>query len=471
MAELLRSRRDDLKQIHLNLFEMNCVSHITHGMWVHPDNNRHRFNEMSFWLELAQLLEYGTFDAMFLADVTGAYDTFRGGHETSVVEGMQIPSNDPLMVIPAMATVTTRLGFSATFSTSYEPPFSFARRMSTLDHLTGGRVGWNVVTSYLPNAARNFGYPDEIEHDNRYERADEYLDVVYKLWEGSWEDDAVLADRDERIYADPAKVHYINHVGQYYQVSGPHLCEPSPQRTPVIYQAGVSSAGRKFAGKHAEAIFIGGSSIEQVKFFTDDIRRIAREHGREDGDIKFFPGANIIVGRDADEVAAKVAEYQRLRSVDGYLAHRGSRIDWTRYPRQETIASIVARGGPDSAGLLDDYSPDQTVGQVLDGLGSLSRPFSVAGTPDVVADQLEEWVDHGGVDGFNVIQFLTPGTARDVIELLIPELRRRGRYRNSYADDGPGLTLRERLFGQGQARLKPSHPGALYRQLARQQGA
>jgi long-chain alkane monooxygenase len=239
----------------------------------------------------------------------------------------------------------------------------------------------------------------------------------------------------------------------------------------VIFQAGVSSAGRQFAGKHAEAIFIGGSSIEQVRFFADDIRRIARENGRDGADIKFFPGVNIIVGRDADEVAAKVSEYQRLRSVDGYLAHRGSRIDWTRYPRQETVAAIVARGDPGSAGLLDDYPPDQTAGQVLDGLGSLSRPFTVAGTPDAVADQLEEWVDQAGVDGFNVIQFLTPGTARDVIELVIPELRRRGRYRRSYADDGPGTTLRERLFGPGQARLKPSHPGATYRHLARQQGA
>jgi len=471
MTQPLMTRRHEPKRIHLNLFEMNCVSHITHGMWVHPDNTRHRFNELAFWLELAQLLEHGTFDAMFLADVTGTYDTFRDGHETAVTEGMQIPSNDPLMVIPAMAAVTARLGFAATFSTTYEPPFSFARRMSTLDHLTAGRVGWNVVTSYLPNAARNFGYSDEIEHDNRYERADEYLDVVYKLWEGSWEDDAVLADRQRRIYADPSKVHYINHAGRYYRVSGPHLCEPSPQRTPVIFQAGVSGAGRQFAGKHAEAIFIGGRSIDEVKFFIDDIRRIARAEGRDGADIKFFPGVNIIVGRDADEVAVKVRDYQRLRSVDGYLAHNRSRIDWTRYNRAERVGAIAERGDPGSAGILDQYPPDRTVGEILDSLGALSRPFSVAGTPDVVADRLGEWVDHAGVDGFNLIQHLTPGTARDVIELVIPELRRRGRYRNSYDDDGAGTTLRERLFGPGQARLKPTHPGARYRHLTHHLGA
>jgi long-chain alkane monooxygenase len=457
------TKNTDPKQIHLNLFEMSCVSHITHGMWVHPENTRHRFNELKFWLELAELLEYGTFDAMFLADVTGVYDGFRNGMTTSIVEGMQIPSNDPLMVIPAMATVTEHLGFAATFSTTYEPPFSFARRMSTLDHLTGGRVGWNVVTSYLPNAARNFGHDDEIEHDNRYERADEYLDVVYKLWEGSWEDDAVLVDRDRRIYADPDKIHYVNHVGKYYRVAGPHLCEPSPQRTPVIFQAGVSDAGRRFAGKHAEAIFIGGGTIEAVKFFVEDIRKVAQEWGRDPQDIKFFPGVNIIVGRDEDEIQAKVDDYQRLRSVEGYLAHSSSRIDLTRYPRSERIDAIAATGADGAATLLERFGGDRTVGEVLDNLGALSRPFSVIGTAKVVADQLEEWIDQSGVDGFNLIQHLTPGTARDVIELVIPELRKRGRFRESY-DDTP--TLRERLSGRGVARLKPTHPGARYRNPA-----
>jgi len=452
------------KRLILNLFEMNCVSHITHGMWVHPDNSRHRFNELAFWTEQAELLEYGTFDAMFLADVTGVYDVFRGDASTAIAEGMQIPSNDPLMVIPAMAAVTRHLGFAATVSTTYEPPFSLARRMSTLDHLTKGRIGWNVVTSYLPNAARNFGHRDEIEHDNRYERADEYLDVVYKLWEGSWQDDAVLVDRERRVYADPGKVHYIDHVGRYFRVSGPHLCEPSPQRTPVIFQAGVSDAGRRFAGKHAEAIFIGGRTIEGVKFFVDDIRSVAEEHGRDRGDIKFFPGLNVIVGRDDDEVKAKVDDYQRLRSVDGYLAHTSSRIDWTRFERSERVGSIVARGEQGSEGLVELYGPERTVGEILDALGALSRPFSVVGTVKVVADQLEEWVDRAGIDGFNLIQHLTPGTARDMVELVIPELRRRGRYRESY--DGEGPTLRERLAGRGQARLKPTHPGARFRDPA-----
>jgi FMN-dependent oxidoreductase (nitrilotriacetate monooxygenase family) len=452
----------DPKRIHLNLFEMSCVSHITHGMWRHADNNRHRFNELGFWLDLARLLEYGTFDAMFLADVIGTYDTFRGGHETSVEEGMQIPNNDPIMHVPAMAAVTDHLGFAVTCSTTYEPPFAFARRMSTVDHLSAGRIGWNVVTSYLPNAARNFGHDDEIEHDSRYERADEYMDVVYKLWEGSWEDGAVLADRRHGIYADPAKVHYINHEGPYYTVAGPHLCEPSPQRTPVIFQAGVSDAGRQFAGKHAEAIFLGGESIRQTRFFVDDIRRIAREHGREPGDIKFFPGVNIIVGRNGDEVAQKVSDYERLRSVEGYLAHWGSPIDLTEYPPDQRIDSIDG-GVEDTRKALERFRRFETVGEALDSIGAFNRPFSVAGTPDVVVDHLEEWVDATGIDGFNIIQQLTPGTALDVIELVVPELRRRGRFRHSYADEGGSGTLRERLFGAGGRTLKSTHPGARFR--------
>ncbi|GAB4054487.1 LLM class flavin-dependent oxidoreductase [Catellatospora paridis] len=452
------------KQIHVNLFEMNCVGHISHGLWVHPDNNRHRFNDLEFWTELAQLLEYGTFDAVFLADVIGAYDGFRGGPQTALREAVQIPNNDPLLLIPAMAAVTRNLGFAATFSTTYEPPFAFARRMSTLDHLTKGRVAWNVVTSYLPNAARNFGLADEVEHDQRYAIADEYLDVLYKLWEGSWDDDAVIRDRDNRVYTDPAKVRYINHVGEHYRVAGPHLSEPSRQRTPVIYQAGASDAGRGFAARHAEAVFVGGFSLDDVRANIEDTKDRAVAYGRGRDDIKFLAGAAVIVGRTDAEVDRKVAEFRRLRSVEGHLAHAGAGLDWTRYRPDERVADIIARQDPGHQRLGSRFRPEQTVGEVLERIGGFDRgPFFVAGTPKVVADELERWVDHGGIDGINLRQFLTPGTAADFIELIVPELRRRGRYRASYDD---GETLRERLFGAGRPRLPDVHPGARYRDPA-----
>jgi FMN-dependent oxidoreductase (nitrilotriacetate monooxygenase family) len=449
------------KQLHVNLFEMNCVSHIIHGMWVHEDNNRHRFNDIEFWTELAQLLEYGTFDGIFLADVIGTYDQFRGGPETALKEAVQIPSNDPLLVIPAMAQVTRNLGFGATFSTTYEPPFAFARRMSTLDHLTKGRVGWNIVTSYLPNAARNFGLETEVPHDLRYEIADEYLDVLYKLWEGSWDDDAVVKDRESRTYADPTKVRYIGHVGAHFKVAGPHLCEPSRQRTPVLFQATGSNAGKEFAARHAEVVFTGGLNAESVRANIADMRARAQAHGRDPNHIKFIVGAGIVAGRTDAEVATKLDTYRSLVSVTGRLAHMQSEIDLTNYPRAEKIADILARADLGSPQFPPQFQPDQTVGEILDRLGSVAygRHF-VAGTPSVVVDAIESWLDEDDIDGINLVQYLSFETARDFIELVVPELRRRGRFRRSYTD---GETLRERFFGSGSARLPSDHWGARYR--------
>jgi len=449
-----------LKKLHVNLFEMNCVSHITHGLWVHPDNHRHRFNDLEYWIELAQLLESGGFDAVFLADVTGTYDVFRGGPETALREGMQIPSNDPLMVIPAMAAVTRHLGFGVTFSTTYEPPFAFARRMSTLDHLTKGRVGWNIVTSYLPNAARNFGHTDEVQHDRRYEIADEYLDVLYKLWEGSWDDDAVIQDREQRVYTDPSKVRYINHVGEHFKVAGPHLCQPSRQRTPVLFQATGSPAGTEFAGRHAEVVFTGGKTHDTVRRNIATMRAKAVEHGREANSIKFVVMASIIVATSEEEVARKVESYTRLLSVEGSMAHFQMPIDLQAFPRDELIAQVIEREQLPSL-TRGYFPPGETVGQALDRIGRLNQDFFfVAGTPEVVADEIEKWLDEDGIDGINLRQFLSFETARDFIELVVPELRKRGRYREAYV---PGETLRERLFSDGGPRLPDNHFATRYR--------
>jgi len=449
------------KQLHVNLFEMNCVSHIIHGLWAHPTNNRHRFNDISYWTELAQLLEHGAFDGIFLADVIGAYDGFRDGPETALREAVQIPNNDPLLIIPAMAAVTKNLGFGATFSTTYEPPFAFARRASTLDHLTKGRFAWNIVTSYLPNAARNFGLEGELPHDQRYVIADEYLDVLYKLWEGSWNDDAVIQDREHRIYTDPTKVRYINHVGPQFSVAGPHLCQPSRQRTPVLYQATGSHAGKEFAARHAEAVFTGGMNADAVRKNIADMRGRLVRHGRKPTDIKFIAGAGIITGKTDADVSRKFAEYQRLISVDGRLAHNQSRIDYTKYARTDRLADIIARKDPGYEQIGPRFKPEQTVGEVLDQLGGINYGrYFVAGTPSVVTDAIEKWLDEDDLDGINLVQYHTPDTARDFIEYVVPELRRRGRYREAYND---GETLRERLFGAGQARLPDYHYGARYR--------
>ena len=233
------------RRMLLNAFTMNCVSHIQHGLWVREESRQLDYTSLDPWVELSRLLERGCFDALFLADVVGVYDTYRGGPETSIREAMQIPVNDPAMLVPAMAHATEHLGFAFTSSVLQAQPFTFARTLSTLDHLTRGRIAWNIVTSYLPNAGANLGLGGLPAHNDRYDRGDEYLEVVYKLWEGSWEDDAVVADTERGVYADPRKIHSIDHVGAYYEVAGPHLCEPSPQRTPLLFQAGSSARGRE----------------------------------------------------------------------------------------------------------------------------------------------------------------------------------------------------------------------------------
>ena len=447
------------KQLFLNLFEMACVSHITHGLWPLPGNQRHRFDELSYWLELAELLEDGGFDGVFLADVIGAYDVFRGGPETALREGLQSPNLDPLLLIPAMAAVTERLNFGVTFSTTYEPPFAFARRMSTLDHLTKGRVGWNVVTSYLPNAARNFGLEGEIPHDLRYEYADEYLDVLYKLWEGSWDDGAVVNDRENEVFTDPSKVRYIDHVGERHRVSGPHIVHPSPQRTPVIFQATGSPAGIEFAGRHAEVVFTGGRTSEEFRKAADGMRSAAVRHGRESDDVKFIAMAGVIVGRTEEEAADKWKLYQQHSSLDGILAHHSLPVDLTAFPRDITVREALLR-----AEVLPDAVPflplDRTVGQALDFIsGSRDDRFLAVGTPTQVADAIERWLDEDGLDGINLRQYHSFDTARDFAELVVPELRKRDRLPEAGAKP---TTLRERLFGAGD-RLPDRHIAARYR--------
>lgn len=225
-------------RIILNAFEMTCVSHQAAGTWRHPDSQAWKYKDLDYWVELAKLLERGYFDSVFIADVVGVYDIYRGSVETSLLDADQVPVNDPFFQVPAMATVTQHLGFGVTSALTYEQPYALARKFSTLDHLTKGRVAWNVVTSYLNSAAVNLGLKQQISHDERYDIADEFLDVTYKLWEGSWDEDAVLRDRERGIFTDPSKVHPIGHKGKYYDVPGIHLSEPSPQRTPVIFQAG-----------------------------------------------------------------------------------------------------------------------------------------------------------------------------------------------------------------------------------------
>lgn len=373
-------------------------------------------------------------------------------------ESIQLPVNDPLLLVSAMAAVTRNLGFGLTANLTYEPPYLFARRMSTLDHLSRGRVGWNIVTGYLDSAAKAMGLSEQAEHDRRYDQADEYLEVLYKLWEGSWENDAVINDREQRIYARPEKVHKVEHKGEFYQVEGYHLCEPSPQRTPVLFQAGSSDRGLLFAGRHAECVFISGQNKPSTKAQVGKVRASAVAAGRNPEDIKVFMGLNVIVAETEELAWKKHAEYRSHASAEAGVAHfsASTAIDFSQYEIDEPIQYVKSNAIQSATRNLQNN--DWTRRKLLDQHALGGRYITVVGSPQQVADDLESWIAETGLDGFNLTRIVTPESYVDFIDLVIPELQRRGSYKTAY-DNG---TLREKLF-QREAQLPEQHTGAAYR--------
>lgn len=448
------------KLIRVNGFEMATPGHINQGLWTLPNNRRTDYHSIGYWKDLARTLERGLFDAVFLADVVGTYATYKQRRDPAVRSGVQVPNLDPTLVIGAMAAVTKHLGFAVTVTTTYEPPFGWARRLSTLDHLTGGRFAWNVVTGYLPDAAKNFGLSEQIKHDERYELAEEFLEVLYRLFESSWDRDAVVQNAARGIYTDPARVHEIAFEGEYFRVAGPHLSEPSPQRTPVIYQAGTSDRGKRFAARHAEGTFLSPRDEGSAAADIADLRRLATEEGRDAQDIKAFLSVEVITGNSQEEVDAKVQTLVRHRDIEGHLAAFGgwSGIDlsgedtdkFLEYTAGDAIQSWEKR--------WTHGEGRKNVGEILDYVSHpANNRFFIAGTPDHVADRLEEIIDRTDADGFNLVQHLSPGTFEDFTDFIVPELQQRGRYRTAYTE---GETLRERLYGEGDAYPRKGHPAA-----------
>ncbi len=454
------------REIRLNAFDMNCVGHQSPGLWAHPRDRSWQYKDLEYWVDLARLLERGKFDGLFIADVLGIYDVLNGSGDAAIRQATQVPVNDPLALITPMALVTEHLGFGLTASLSFEHPYPFARRLSTLDHLTKGRVGWNIVTSYLESGARNIGQQTQTDHDTRYDYADEYLQVIYKLLEGSWEDGAVLRDRERKIFSDPRKIHPINHQGQFFSVPGIHLCEPSPQRTPVLYQAGASSRGKQFAADHAECVFVAAPSKVLLKKTVADIRRRAAEAGRDPHSILIFNLQTVIVGDTDREAQAKWQEYKQYVSYEGALALLSgwTGIDFGQYQPDQVLKYLHTNAIQSAVEAFSTADPNRqwTVQALADWAGIGGFGPLVVGSAQTVADELQSWVEETDVDGFNLAYAVTRETFRDVVELLVPELQKRGVFKQEYREG----TLREKLFGGG-PRLAAPHPGASYRRDAR----
>lgn len=458
------------KRILLNAFHMNCVVHQSPGLWVTPGDQMERYTDLDTWVELAKVLERGKFDALFLADVVGVYDVFRGNRDAAISQAAQIPVNDPLLLIPAMAHATQHLGFAWTSSVLQNHPFAFARTVSTLDHLTRGRVAWNIVTGYLESAARNFGKSGLPQHDDRYDIADEYLDICYRLWESSWEDGAVVKDKKRGVYTDPRRVHPVDVDGKYFQVHGVHLSEPSPQRTPLLYQAGSSTRGRQFAAQHAECVFVLGPNPAVVGQYVKDTRDRALSFGRNPDDLKFLAYVKVITGGTEAEAKKKYDEFFENISYDASMALLSgwSGIDFGQFkPDQEleyietnavrTLVHGFTAADPTRKWTLRDLAKYIGIG----GAGPV-----LVGAPEQIADKLQEWTAVG-VDGFNLAYAVTPGSFIDFVDGVVPVLQRRGLVQTEYQEG----TLRQKLYGPDHARLLESHPAAKYRRQKKQSAA
>ncbi|MET0699323.1 MAG: LLM class flavin-dependent oxidoreductase [Mycobacterium sp.] len=447
----------------LSAFTMSTVSHGNFGLWRHPHDQTARYTDLRYWTELATLLDEGGFDLLFIADAVGQLDVYGGNASAALQGAVQTPVTDPLLAVSAMAAVTKRLGFGITVSTTYESPYLLARKFSTLDHLTGGRIGWNIVTSLLDSAARNIiGRDRQIPHDERYAIAAEFLEVTYKLWEGSWEDDAVVRDRGRGIYTDSTKVHPIGHEGRYFSVPGAHLVEPSPQRTPVLFQAGTSPAGREFAARNAELVFAGDPRPDVLRANIEDVRRRAVEYGRHPDSIKFITSVEIVVDSTDSAAQAKADGLAKYHDLDGGLVLLSalSGVDWSNYGVDKPIEQFHTDASRSILAAVNDADVRQrlTLRDYVGGLGGFGGELFI-GSPSTVADDLEAYAARSGVDGFNIAYHVTPGSFADVAEYLIPELRRRGRANPA----GDPTTLRQRVFPGGSASLPGDHPGSAYR--------
>ncbi len=450
-------------------FDVQAPTHLTAGSWRNGDDEGHRYKDLSYWTDTAKLLEQACFDGIFLADTVGYHDVYAGGPEAAMRDAAQFPINDPTLLVSGMAAVTEHLGFGITSSLTYEQPYSLARKFSTLDHLSGGRVGWNIVTSYSESAARNLGLGKQIPHDERYDRAEEYMRVCYELWEYSWLDDAVVRDRESATYIDPSRIRPINHQGRYFQVPGFHLCEPSPQRTPVLFQAGASSKGVTFAGGHAEAVFINTMTPELSRRSVDKVRQAAEAAGRDPRSVQVTALITVVVAPTDEQAQEKYESYLRSVSYEGALARFAgwTNIDLSGYDPDMPLEYVETDASRSLVEMFSKADPSRTwtPRQIAEFMGIGGTGAVIVGSPQTVAAEMRRWRDVADIDGFNLSYTSKPASWVEFIDLALPELRRQGLVQDSY--DRSAVTLREKLYGAGQNLTLSDHPASAVRGLHR----
>jgi FMN-dependent oxidoreductase (nitrilotriacetate monooxygenase family) len=410
--------------------------------WRDPDVDPHGRVSLSHFLDIARLAERGMFDMLFMADTNATFGPDDVESWTRTTAGTRL---EPITLLAAMAAVTEHIGLVATATTTYFEPFHVARFFASLDQISGGRAGWNLVTSLAVAEAYNFGRETHPHHGDRYARAREFAKVVLGLWD-SWEDGAVIADKDSGIYFDRDKLHFLNHKGKHFAVRGPLMVQRSPQGHPVIVQAGQSDDGRDLAGETAEVTFTVQQDLDAGRAFYTDIKRRAAAYGRPPNAIKVMPGVMTVLGHSRAEAAEKYERLQALLApelgIKDLSSHFG--VDMSAYPLDGPVPDPhpdVEQKGRVTMMVELARRENLTIRQLYKRVYGQRGHRVVIGTPVEVADALEAWYRGGAADGFNIMPLTMPRGLEDIVEMLIPELQRRKLFRTEYE----GKTLRENL--------------------------
>jgi N-acetyl-S-(2-succino)cysteine monooxygenase len=424
------------KQINLGVFLMGTGHHM--ASWRHPDVPADGFEDFKFYQEIAKVAENGKLDMIFLSD---GLSFNRLSHTAELVRF------DPLTLLPALAAVTSKIGLAATASTTYNEPFHIARKFSSMDHLSNGRSAWNVVTSYYEHEASNFSKKKHLAHDLRYERATEFVEVVKGLWD-SWEEGALIRDKKSGVYFDPKKLHSLNHEGKHFYVKGPLNSSRSSQGRPVIIQAGSSEAGTTLAAKTADVIFTAQQTLEEAQQFYKNVKGKVLNFGRNPDEVKIMPGVSPFIGETEEEAREKYEQLQDLivpeLGIDFLSDYLGG-IDLSSYSLDEQLPEVIpeTNGNQSRRKLIIDLARREnlTVRQLYKRIAGSRGHWTIFGTPEQIADQLEEWIIGEGADGFNLMFQYLPGGLFEFVEQVIPILQERGLFRTEYKEE----TLRGHL--------------------------
>jgi len=423
------------RQLHLNLFMMSTGHH--EASWRHPDAEPARHIDIRYFQDLAETAERAKLDSLFLADGLSNY----GGSPYSRQGGLE-----PFTLLSALASVTRHIGLIGTVSTTYNEPFHVARKFASLDHISNGRAGWNIVTSADEQSAFNFSREQHLEHSSRYSRANEFLEVTTKLWD-SWEDEAPVRDKETGIYADIEKIRAIDHKGEWFSVKGPLNVPRPPQGYPLLVQAGSSESGKSFAGRWAEAIFTAQQTLEEAQEFYADVKARADHYGRRAEEVQILPGFSPVIGDTHAEAVDKEGRLHDLIAPERALTQfsRLFKLDLFSYPLDSPFPELPpaeqVNGSQSRYKLIRDLIDREkpTIRELIHRLAGGRGHRTFAGTPIEVADALEEWFTLGAADGFNIMPALLPDGLRDFADKVVPELQRRGLFRTEYT----GQTLRE----------------------------